>query len=233
VTDPLPRILFVTGTDTGVGKTLVAAAILRGAEAAGMRTAAVKPVAAGCDSDGGQLVNADAELLRSTATVRRDYAEVNPVALEPAVAPHLAAEQSGIRLHAAGLVSHCLNAARDDIDVLVVEGAGGWLVPLNDGETLADVGAALEASVVLVIGMRLGCLNHALLTASAVRSAGVTLAGWVANCIDPDMALLDENIGTLRDWLPAPCLGVVPYFDGPDPRVVAGLLDLSTLFQSP
>jgi dethiobiotin synthetase len=204
-------VVFVTGTDTGVGKTLVATALLRAARERGLRTIGLKPVAAGCESQQGRWTNADALALQGEASVPLDYADVNPVALRRPIAPHVAAAEQGMRLDAGSLAAHCRTVlAGQAADFAVIEGAGGWLVPLNDQETLADVCAALDCGVVLVVGMKLGCLNHALLTAAAIRDSGCELAGWVASCAGGPMAALEENLATLRAWLPAPCLGVLP-----------------------
>lgn len=203
------RGVFVTGTDTGVGKTLFAAALLLALGRAGVRAAACKPVAAGCRVDGGQLVNADAELLAAAAPVKASLQTVNPVALEPAVAPHIAAAEVGIPLDPAQLVAACLIAARG-ADFLVVEGAGGWRVPLRETGTMADVAAGLGLPVVLVVGLRLGCLNHALLTAEAIRHDGLRLAGWVANPLAADLPRMAENVATLEARLGAPLLARLP-----------------------
>jgi dethiobiotin synthetase len=227
------RLFFVAGTDTDIGKTAIAAGLLRAAKARGLRTVALKPVAAGCEWDEGTLSNGDARTLRAEATHRLDHREVNPVALEPAIAPHVAAARAGVRLSAAELVAHCEPwRERDDVDWVVVEGAGGWLVPLNEKETLADVCEALGAEVILVVGMRLGCLNHALLTSAEVARRGLRLAGWVANCLPPEMDELEANITSLEERLPARCLGRVPAC-GPDALIasVAEALDLSVLLE--
>ena len=202
---------FVTGTDTEIGKTFIAAALLELARERGLRCAALKPVAAGCTVEGGELVNDDAlQLIRASGT-HLDYRTVNPIALEPAVAPHIAAAQVGIELDAARLTRHCLDALADDIDFAIVEGAGGWLVPLNVTETLADVCLGIGARPILTVGMKLGCLNHALLTAQAIAGAGAELSGWVANSATPAMPVFEDNVASLRERLPAPCLGIVPY----------------------
>lgn len=203
--------VFVTGTDTGVGKTLVGSALVHRAAAAGHRALGLKPVASGCEPDGPRLVNEDALALIAAASVTLDYADVNPWAFAPPIAPHVAAAEAGVTLDAAALVAHCRAVlARHRPDFAVVEGAGGWLVPLNDRETLADVAAGLGLPVVLVIGLRLGCINHALLTAAAVRAAGCRLAGWAGSAVDPSMAVREANLAALEARLDAPCLGVVP-----------------------
>lgn len=201
---------FVTGTDTDVGKTVVAVGLLDAARRVGLSSIGLKPVAAGHDGErDGVPCNADALALLDAATVTLEYAVVNPVLLERPMAPHLAAENEGVRIDATELAQHCRAAVAQPVDIVVVEGAGGWLVPLNEHETMADLVAELCMPVVLVVGMRLGCLNHALLTAADIRARGLVLAGWVANCIDPDMPGLPENIDTLRSRLDAPLIGRV------------------------
>ncbi len=202
---------FVTGTDTDIGKTFIAAALLELARERGLRCVALKPVAAGCTVVDGELVNDDALQLIAASGTDLDYRAVNPIALEPAIAPHIAAAQAGIEIDARDLSRRCLNALAGEVDFAVVEGAGGWLVPLNATETLADVCLGIGARPILTVGMKLGCLNHALLTAHAIADAGGELAGWVANCPTPEMPVFEENVATLRERLLAPCLGVVPY----------------------
>ena len=201
--------VFVAGTDTEVGKTLFSAALLLRLGAAGVRAAACKPVAAGCRREGGRLVNGDAALLAATAPVARPLEVVNPVALEPPIAPHIAATEAGIELCAATLAAACREAGAG-ADFLLVEGAGGWRVPLGPAETLADVPRLLGLPVVLVVGLRLGCLNHALLSAEAIRADGLELAGWIANPLAPEMPRLEENIATLGERLGAPMLARLP-----------------------
>lgn len=201
---------FVTGTDTGVGKTLVSAALLHALARHYPRVVGMKPVAAGLIEHQGQWVSEDVLALRAASTVVVPSELDNPVALPDAMAPHLAAERAGRTVTVAGLLA-THRALRAHAEVVVVEGAGGWRVPVNGEETLADLARAIDAPVVLVVGLRLGCLNHALLTAEAIRADGLTLAGWVANAIDPDMPCREENIETLRRWLPAPLLGRVPW----------------------
>lgn len=205
-----PKPVFVTGTDTDVGKTFVATALLRLARSRGLRCVAVKPVAAGCEWRGSELVNDDALALLAASGSGQGYRAVNPVALEPAIAPHIAAAEAGASLRVEDLAARCRETLAAAHDFALIEGAGGWLVPLGDGPTLADLCVALAARPVLVVGMKLGCLNHAMLTAAAIAAAGLQLAGWVANSPGPPMPRLEANIATLRDRLNAPCLGVVP-----------------------
>jgi len=224
-----PRTFFVTGTDTDAGKTVVTAGLLAAANARGLTTAAIKPVAAGCEMTPDGLRNADALLLQRTASIALDYDEVNPVALEPAMAPHIAAAQTGRRLALNQLTGLCRGVLMYRADLTLLEGAGGWRVPLGSQSFLSELPRELGLPVILVVGMRLGCLNHALLTAEAIAHDGLQLAGWVANRVDPEMAGYDENVATLRTLFRAPCLGEVPYLPDPQPELVATYLDLAPL----
>ena len=212
---------FVTGTDTGVGKTLVSAALLHTLARHHRRVVGMKPVAAGLIEHAGQWVSEDVLALRAASTLTVPAALDNPVALPDPLAPHIAAERAGRSVTVAGLLS-AHRELQAMADVVVVEGAGGWRVPINDHETLADLSVALALPVVLVVGLRLGCLNHALLSAEAIRADGLKLAGWVANAIDPDMPCRDENVHALCQRLPAPLLGTVAWHTGsPDARQIA------------
>lgn len=222
--------VFVTGTDTGVGKTLVSAALVHGCTTLGLRAAGLKPVAAGCRREQGRLVSEDAELLQAAANVQLAPQLVNPYAFEPPLAPHIAAQQAGTDIDLA-VIRQAVAQARSEVDLLVVEGVGGFRVPLNQQEDTADLSRLLGLPVVLVVGLRLGCLNHALLTAEAIAARGLCLAGWVGNRIGPHMAAATENVQALHDLLPAPCLGLVPYLAMPDYRVVAESLSLDTLLK--
>ncbi len=217
---------FVTGTDTEVGKTAVSCAVLHAARAAGLTTAAVKPVAAGCDADGR---NDDALALQAAMTLALPYAQVNPVALQPAIAPHIAAAQAGRSLSADRLAGLCRGVMHSAADLVLIEGAGGWRVPLGPRETLADVAIALGVDVIMVVAMRLGCINHALLTAEAIRADGLRLAGWVANQPGAAMACHAENLDTLQRLLPAPLLGELPFITPFDAALAAQYIDLSKL----
>lgn len=219
---------FVTGTDTGVGKTAVSCALLFAAARAGLRTAAVKPVAAGCDDNG---KNEDALALQACMTEALDYEQINPVALREPIAPHIAANLAGRRLQANRLAGHCRGVMLGGAEFVLVEGAGGWRVPLNSRETLADLARELGVGVILVVGMRLGCINHALLTAEAIRRDGLTVAAWVANQCGPRMACHEENLATLRDLLGAPLLGDVPFVPQWQAAMLAEHLDIRSLLQ--
>lgn len=202
---------FIAGTDTDVGKTFIACELLKAFGKRGLSTMALKPIAAGCHMTDAGLRNEDALLLQQAMTVELPYEQVNPVAVLPPIAPHIALQQLGKRITVGQLAGYCRGAFMTPADITLVEGAGGWRVPLSRGETLAGLAKELQLPVILVVGMKLGCLNHALLTAEAILADGLSLAGWVANQIDPEMAFLDENIVTLQAMLPAPCLGVVPF----------------------
>jgi dethiobiotin synthetase len=205
--------VFVTGTDTGVGKTLVACALLRRLAEDGRPVVGMKPVAAGCADTAGRRVNDDVEALLAASTVPAERALVNPYALIEPIAPHIAAAREGVIID----ISHirrCFDRLRGLADAVVVEGAGGFRVPLNDREDGADLAVALGLPVVLVVGMRLGCLNHALLTQQAILARGLKLAGWVANRIDPGMARQEANVDALKRRLAAPLLGDIPFVPG-------------------
>ena len=216
--------LFITGTDTDVGKTVVACGFLAAANDQGLRTAAIKPVAAGCEITQQGMTNDDALQLQAAASHKLSYQQINPVALEPAIAPHIAAAESGVRMSASRLVGYCRGVSLMPLDMVVIEGAGGWRVPINSRETLADVARELECAVIVVVGMRLGCLNHALLTMEAIRRDGLQIAGWVANILDTEMPRLQENIDTLKQCINEPCLGTVPRLDDLSPEQVAKFL---------
>lgn len=198
--------IFVTATDTNAGKTYIAAGLLRLAAARGLTSAGIKPVASGCSKINGKLVNDDALQLQQSATRKLAYDEVNPFAFAPAIAPHLAAQQRGITLDAATLHAH---TSRTYADVHIIEGCGGWHTPLNSSESMADYAALLNADILLIVGLRLGCLNHAILTERAIATRGLRCLGWIANRVDADMEYQEENIATLQQWLQSPLLGCV------------------------
>ena len=220
---------FITGTDTDVGKTTIAAGLLHAARSAGMSTAAGKPVASGCELTPKGLRNADALALMAQCSLPLSYAEVNPVAFEPAIAPHLAAREAGVALTVQSLSGPMRHILDKEADFTLIEGAGGWRVPLADQDNLSDLAMALGLPVILVVGMRLGCINHALLTAEAIARDGLQLAGWVANIIDPKTSRLEENLATLAERLPAPCLGRVPRLKAVTAEAVAEYLQLDLL----
>ncbi|KXS31002.1 MAG: ATP-dependent dethiobiotin synthetase BioD [Candidatus Gallionella acididurans] len=218
---------FVTGTDTGVGKTLISCALLHGFAAQGKRVAGMKPVAAGCDDDG---QNEDVLQLRAAGNVVVGYGQINPYCFVPAIAPHLAAQRAGVIMQFSRIAASYHELAAQ-ADVVIVEGAGGLLVPLNAQQDSADLVEELGLPVILVVGMRLGCLNHALLTVEAIEQRGLMLAGWVANIVDPGMAMIEQNIAALQQRIAAPLLGTVPYLPEADARVAARQLHLELLGQ--
>lgn len=220
---------FITGTDTEVGKTTVAAGLLHAARQAGLCTAAAKPVASGCERTEEGLRNSDALALLGECTLPLRYEQVNPFAFEPAIAPHLAAREAGVALTMASLLKPVRQVLALQPEFCVVEGAGGWRVPLDGRETLSDLAVALGLPIIMVVGIRLGCINHALLTAEAIERDGLHLAGWVANIVDLATSRLDENLETLTSRLAAPCLGRVPYLHTASPAEVARYLDLELL----
>ncbi|MEO6698876.1 MAG: dethiobiotin synthase [Paraperlucidibaca sp.] len=220
---------FITGTDTDIGKTYVAVALLHAAAHAGFSTLGLKPVAAGCEATADGLRNADALALQQASSVKLSYEEVNPVALPTACAPHIAAAEAGRRLTINQLAGYCRGSLSQRVDLAVIEGAGGWRVPISEREMLSALPKALGVPVILVVGMRLGALNAAFLTTEAILKDGLRLVGWVANVIDPTMLKLDDNIETLKHWLPAPCLGVLPWAPESAAAVAASHLDLTAL----
>lgn len=233
------RACFVTGTDTEVGKTRISAALLHWATAHGWRSAALKPVAAGTELIDGERANDDVRTLRAAASVPLTDAEICPFQYDEACAPHIAAQLAGRPIEPAGIL-HAATQLAQQADVLVVEGVGGFRVPLAPGFDSADLAQTLGLPVVLVVGLRLGCINHALLTAEAISARGLTLAGWVGNSVDPAMPWRDDNVQTLRQQLmlefQAPCLGVVPHLAPPSAAAVAQHLDstaLHALFAAP
>jgi dethiobiotin synthetase len=216
---------FVTGTDTGVGKTLISCALLQGFAVQGKRAVGMKPVAAGCD-DNGQ--NGDVLQLRAAGNVAVGYGQINPYCFVPAIAPHLAAQRAGVIMQFSRIATSYRELAAQ-ADVVIVEGAGGLLVPLNAQQDSADLAKELDLPVILVVGMRLGCLNHALLTVEVIAARGLALAGWVANVVDTDMESIEGNVAALRQRISAPLLGVVAFMTQPDARAAADMLDLKML----
>ncbi len=216
---------FVTGTDTGVGKTLVSCALLHAFAGQGRRTAGFKPVAAGCDED---RHNDDANALRAASTLGLSYEQVNPYSLGDALAPHLAARNEGVHIEL-GRILAAYRELASQADEVIVEGVGGFCVPLSDTQTTADLARQLHLPVIVVVGMRLGCINHSLLTVRAIADYQLECAGWVANVLDDKMPALQENIGALRERIAAPLLGVIPRQATPDAAVAAKQLNLRLL----
>ncbi len=225
------KIYFVTGTDTDAGKTLMACGLLVKAQQAGLKTAAMKPISAGCDLTDDGFRNDDAVQLQAAMTLDLPYDIVNPVAFAPPVAPHIAAMQAGKNLSVQRLGGFCRGFNMQRFEFGVIEGAGGWRVPLNPRETMADLAKELEFPVILVVGMKLGCINHALLTAEAIERDGLKLAGWIANRIDPQMSAYEENLMTLKTLISAPLLGEVPFLESVNHAAVAEYLSLEALLR--
>lgn len=219
------RGFFVTGTDTGVGKTLLTCALLHAFAEKGRRVVGMKPVAAGATRGGG-LINDDVVMLRAASNVDAELMQINPYCFEPPIAPHLAAELAGVDIDLS-TINCAFNQLASTADLVLVEGIGGFCVPLNPAEDGADLARRLGLPVILVVGMRLGCLNHALLTAQAVRAQGLAMAGWIANRVDPTMPAAESNVAALVKRLPAPLLGDIEFMPQPDPRRIASRLILA------
>ncbi|MCO1334697.1 dethiobiotin synthase [Microbulbifer sp. OS29] len=223
------KTYFIAGTDTEVGKTYVTAALLSAAAALELKTAAIKPVASGCERTEDGLRNADALLLQEAMTQELPYQQVNPFALEPAIAPHIAAAEAGKQLNVSRMAGICRGVMSAGADLVLIEGAGGWRTPLGPRSFLSQLPRELNVPVVLVVAMQLGCINHALLTAEAIRRDGLPLAGWVANFAREGMSRADENLHTLKSLLPAPLLGALPFDTAGDYRNGSHCLDIKPL----
>lgn len=216
--------VFIAGTDTGVGKTRVAQALIQRGVAAGKRVAAMKPVSAGCVWTEEGWLNDDVALLRAASNVALPLALLNPYAFEPPIAPHLAAQKAGVEIDLARIESayHEITAQSDEV---IVEGVGGLLVPLNAKHSAADIILRLDLPVILVVGMRLGCLNHALLTVEAMAQHGIKLQAWVANQIDPNMREFDLNLASLKQRISAPLIAVFPHLTASEKTIFVTWLD--------
>lgn len=217
--------LFITGTDTGIGKTWISAAIMKLLQAQGQTVIGMKPIASGCEQTSAGLRNEDALILQQQSSIKIDYEQINPYAFAPAIAPHIAAEQAGVTIDIQQ-IAETYNALSQQANWVIVEGVGGWQVPLNENETVADLARALDLPVILVVGLRLGCINHALLSAESIQQSGLKLAGWIANHIDPQMAEQKQNLLSIQQRIDAPLLGIVPYQQTLDAEHIAGWLDL-------
>jgi dethiobiotin synthetase len=220
--------VYVSGTDTGIGKTLASCALLHALRERGLRAAGMKPVASGCERVDGAWRNADALALQAAGEPGIAYADINPFALEHPLAPELAARDAGVEVEMPKiLAAHARIAGR--VEAMVVEGVGGWAAPLSASLMQADLVRALRLPVLLVVGLRLGCLNHALLSARAIAADGAHLAGWVASHVDPAMERVEDNIAMLRARLPAPCWGVLPHAKDTVPAEMARHLRIPML----
>jgi dethiobiotin synthetase len=210
---------FITGTDTGVGKTLATASLISVLQLSGLRVVGMKPVASGSSRTHDGWHNADAAIIAQYSSGTPAYSLVNPFAFEPPIAPHIAARDAGVDITLDPIIA-AFSTLSQKAECVVVEGVGGWCAPLSATLMQADIARELKLPVILVVGLRLGCLNHTLLSARAIEADGCTFLGWIGSQIDPDMARVDDNLATLRERLPAPCLGVFPFTDSPDPRVM-------------
>ncbi|NWO08318.1 MAG: dethiobiotin synthase [Alteromonadaceae bacterium] len=231
------KTYFVTGTNTGVGKTIATATLLEAAKDQGLKTIAMKPVASGCEQTANGLRNDDALILQTAITEDITYDAINPVALEPAIAPHVAAHQAGQTISAQRIVGFCRGAQLRPSDLMLIEGAGGWRVPLNDRETFAAVPREMGLGVIVVIPLQLGCINHAMLTVEAIQADGLRVAGWIGNRIDPQpMECEQETLNYLSLHLKTPCLGVLPWIEGkPDkslPRILKKYVNIEPLIEN-
>ena len=207
------QLLFVTGTDTDVGKTVVSAQLIRGFVNAGFKTVGMKPAASGCIRSGDILLNTDVEMHRAASNVQAPARLCSPYLFEPAISPHIAAHEAGVVIDLQHL-KNCAQQLTSLADRVIIEGAGGWFAPLSSQESIADLAYALNAPVIMVVGMRLGCLNHAMLTANAILQQGLSLAGWVANRVDPQFARYEDNLAYLKQRLTAPLLAELTF--GPE-----------------
>ncbi|WP_060512165.1 dethiobiotin synthase [Pseudomonas sp. NBRC 111124] len=225
----MSQAYFIAGTDTDVGKTTIAAGLLHAARLQGLSTLGAKPVASGCTMTPKGLRNSDAQALIDESSIKLAYEEVNPFAFEPAIAPHVAAREAGVALEVTVLSKTMRHVLEQEADFTLIEGAGGWRVPLSNHANLSDLAIALKLPVILVVGVRLGCINHALLSAEAIARDGLQLAGWVANIIEPRTSRLEENLASLAERLPAPCLGRVPKLKQATADAVAEHLHLDLL----
>jgi dethiobiotin synthetase len=206
---------FITGTNTDVGKTYIARALIKHFCEQGLLTIGMKPVAAGAEMVNGRLLNSDVTELINAGNMEANIELINPYVFAPAIAPHIAAEQVGVTV-SLDKIQQAFDALQSQTEVILVEGAGGFCVPINRQETMADLAVKLNLPVIMVVGVRLGCINHALMTAGSIKAAGLTLAGWVANRIDPDMLAIEENISTLKSMIKAPCISDVAWGRAPE-----------------
>ncbi len=219
----MKKSYFITGTDTGVGKTWSSVALMHYFKQQGESVIGMKPVAAGCDEVEGELVNEDALLLQQHASVSLPYSMVNPYAFEQPVSPHLAAMNDKVEL---ARLKQGVEQLKPLADVLIVEGAGGWLVPLSEQLDIADLAVALQLPVIVVVAIRLGCINHARLTLQSIQMANVPCAGWIAVCVEENMLMQQENILILQQKLSVPLLGILPYNEQPNFADMAGFISI-------
>ena len=228
-------MFFVTGTDTDSGKTLVSTALLTAFNREVLRAGfsrsslGVKPVASGCEITEKGLRNSDALKLMSASSLKLSYEQVNPISFEPAIAPHIAAKQQRVNLSPEAILAKLDRQAWAQADFCLIEGAGGWRLPLGEGRYLSELVQQLNLPVILVVGMKLGCLNHALLTQEAILADGLTVAGWVANCVDPNMSVFDENLASLKEMMVSPFLGCIPHLKQADAEHASNFMNIQPL----
>lgn len=223
--------VFITGTDTDVGKTVVSQALLIALTKQGLKASGLKPIAAGCDITEQGMTNEDALCLQNAASVKLDYGLVNPYTLELPASPHIAAEKEKVNIDF-NILSSVLFQHRQHAEFVVVEGAGGWRVPISKEDCLSSWVQQEQLPVVLVVGIKLGCLNHAMLTVEAIQKDGLAIVGWVANTIDPDAQHYSEMIQMLEQKIPAPKLGEIPYLSEESLQLAHQYLDISSLIKS-
>lgn len=224
---------FITGNGTEIGKTFVSTTLLLKLNDLGYSTIGMKPLASDAQNTKDGLRNNDALTLQQSASITLPYEKINPFVFEPPITPHLAAEKIGIKLSSTDLINHCKKTVEEsNAEYAIIEGIAGWQVPLNEEETLADFAAALNVPVIFVAGIYLGCLNHSILTWQSMVSYNVPVAGWVANCIDPNMLEVDKNIATLKHWIKAPFLGKVPYLPDHNPHKSISYVNLPTITEN-
>jgi dethiobiotin synthetase len=208
----MSRGYFITGTDTDSGKTVVTLGLMQLLQDRGYRVAGMKPVAAGAEQTVQGWRNSDALQLQAQSTGLLDYATLNPYLFEPPIAPHLAARQAGIAIDFSR-IRQCFDELADQVDWVVVEGAGGWRVPLGEEGAIAELAVSLELPVILVVGLKLGCINHALLSVESIVTSGANLIGWIGSQVDSEMRFVEGNVETLKERITAPCLGIVPHLE--------------------
>jgi dethiobiotin synthetase len=222
----IPQGYFITGTDTNAGKTWATLALMQAFKNQGKTVAGMKPVASGCRSEDGKFKNEDALLLQAHASAPIDYDLINPYAYKLPISPHLAGKDDPVDL---AVLSSRFEQLKNQADIVLVEGAGGWYAPVNAQQDISDLALALGLPVILAVAIRLGCINHARLTAQAIALKEIKLAGWIAVCNDPDMICGEDTIVTLQSALDAPLLGVIPYLQSPDINALHRFLKLDSL----
>jgi len=225
------RNFYVTGTDTGVGKTEISLAIIRALQERDLKTNAMKPVAAGCIPSEDRLLNDDATRLQLQSSSEYDYSLLNPYAFEPPIAPHIAAAEQGVDIDL-GVIETAFKEIKSFSDAVIVEGIGGWCVPVNRYQTTIDMVRLLSIPVIMVVGLRLGCLNHALLTWQSIKASHIKCVAWVANTLDPEQTRLQANYRALTELLPVPCMGIVPHYSVPRTEEIYRLLNIDYLLKS-